>query len=174
MNNIFLTGFMSSGKTVISAELAKITGRALIDTDELVEKTEGMTITEIFFRYGEEYFRNAETKILGIAAKEDGAIISTGGGIVLREENRKIMRENGIIAALMPEFSVIQARLDGARATRPLLNEELDKIKERFYTRLPLYEQCDIEVKVSDEKSPHEFAVEIAESLKKILKEERQ
>ena len=77
--NIVLTGFMASGKTEISKILAKKLDYKLIDTDECIEKSEGTTINKLFEKYGEEYFRSLEHEVVKKAAKEDRAVISTGG-----------------------------------------------------------------------------------------------
>jgi len=166
MNNICITGFMSSGKTVVSKELAKLSGRVVIDTDEMIEKELNMKINDIFSRFGEEYFRQQETRILEMALEADDAIISTGGGIVLSEYNRKIMRRNGVIVAIIPDFSVIESRIITARETRPLLREENDKIKKRFFDRLPLYRDCDVEVNPDIGDTPTEIAEYILERIK--------
>jgi len=166
MNNIYLTGFMSSGKTVISKELSKIMKKTLYDTDAMIESELGMKITDIFAQFGEEYFRDVESRMLESVSKMNGVIVSTGGGIVLRSENRRIMHESGVIASLLPDFSVIEARLETARATRPLLNDELPVIKKRFEDRLPLYKDCDFEINVDNEHAPEEFAGMLAELIK--------
>lgn len=166
MNNICITGFMSSGKTVVSKELAKLSGRVVIDTDEMIEKELNMKINDIFSRFGEEYFRKQETRILEKALETKDAIISTGGGIILSEHNRRIMRKNGIIVAIIPDFSLIESRIITARETRPLLREENDKIRKRFFDRLPLYKDCDIEVNPDKADTPSLIAEYILERIK--------
>ncbi len=146
MNNIYLTGFMASGKTSVSKHLSKLTGRAVYDTDQLIENKLNMKITDIFEQFGENYFREEETNTLKEISAAEGAIISTGGGIVLKEENRRIMKETGIIVALIPDFSAIVSRLSNARNTRPLLMDDIEKIEKRFNDRLPLYKDCHISV----------------------------
>ncbi len=165
MNNIYLTGFMSSGKTVVSGVLAKITGRELLDTDEITEKRLNMKITDIFEQFGEEYFRDEETKTLIEVSAHTNAIISTGGGMVLRAENRKIMKNTGVVVALLPDFSVIESRLSVARSTRPLLMEETEKIRKRFNDRLPLYKDCHISV--IPESTPEATAEKILNLIEK-------
>jgi shikimate kinase len=95
--NIVLTGFMGAGKTSVSAELARLTGFARMEVDEEIERAAGMTITEIFEKFGEPRFREMETEEIKKAASRKGAIISTGGGAVMREENTDAMRANGVI-----------------------------------------------------------------------------
>ncbi len=157
MNNIYLTGFMSSGKTTVSKLLAKKMEVSLYDTDELIVNKTNLTINDIFDKFGEEYFREVETKTLDDISKKDGVIISTGGGIILKEQNREIMHKTGKIICLSPEFSVIEQRLESARKTRPLLMEETEKIKKRYYDRQPFYKDCDFEIKITNDMTPQEI-----------------
>lgn len=158
---------MLSGKTSVSGAMSKLTGKSLFDTDELIEKKLNMKITDIFSKFGEEYFREAETQILREVSMYDDVIISTGGGMVLKEENRRIMRETGIIISLLPDFSVIESRLKTARATRPLLMEDTNKIRKRFNLRLPFYEDCDISIKPNLDSTPESVAQKICELIQK-------
>ena len=95
--NIVLTGMPASGKTTISNILSGALGRELIDTDELIEKKEKMSISEIFQRYGEKYFRDAESEAVKEASSRSGIIIATGGGAILRKENIDNLKLNGTI-----------------------------------------------------------------------------
>ena len=96
-NNIVLTGMPSSGKSTIGGILAEKMGRDFIDTDKMVERKMKMPIKKIFESYGEAYFRNLETEAVKEASKHSGAIIATGGGVVLKEENIKALKQNGKI-----------------------------------------------------------------------------
>ena len=100
LNNIFIVGLMGSGKTSIGKLLAKRTGRLFIDTDSEIIKESGMTITEIFNKFGENYFRDLEYKVLSKAKLIENHVISTGGGIILKLENIKIMKNSGTIIFL--------------------------------------------------------------------------
>lgn len=165
--NIVLTGFMASGKSEISKAISKITGRPCLDTDDMVEKNEGMTINEIFAKHGEEYFRKAETEAIKQAALESNAVIATGGGVVLKNENIEILRKTGVIVNLAPEFEVIEERLEKAAATRPLLqNDDIEAVKKRFNDRLPFYANCDRQIRVVNGKTPMYYAEEILKLIK--------
>ncbi|MBQ7794435.1 MAG: shikimate kinase [Clostridia bacterium] len=161
MKNIVLTGFMASGKSTVGAELAKITARPLIDTDILIEQEAGMSISDIFATYGEEYFRDLETVACMTAAEENGAIISTGGGAVLRKENIDALRKNGVIFNLEMNEELIAQRMDEAKGTRPLMSDELSDIIARFNSRKEFYAGCDYKIPVYDGKTPTELAAEI-------------
>lgn len=164
--NIVLTGFMATGKTKISRCLAKLTDYDLIDTDEMIESGAGMSINDIFSKYGEEYFRDLETDAVKRASKMDRTIISTGGGTVLRSENINALRENGVIVNLAPDFDVIRERMEKAAGTRPLMNgQSAEAVKKRFDERQPFYDNCDIKINVTNEKTPEEHAREILRAL---------
>lgn len=164
--NIVLTGFMATGKTKISRCLAELTGYELIDTDTAVEAEAGMSINDIFEKYGEEHFRELEAAAAKKAAQADRTVISTGGGTVLRSENIEELRKNGVIVNLAPDFEVIKARMEKAAATRPLMNgQSMEAVKKRFDERQPFYDNCDIKIKVTNEKTPLEHAREILRAL---------
>lgn len=169
--NIVLTGFMATGKTKIGKSLAELSGFSLVDTDALVEAAAGMTINEIFSEYGEERFRELETEASKKAAELDRTVISTGGGTVLKKENIDALRKNGVIVNLAPGFEVIRARVAAAASTRPLMNgQSMDDIEKRFNERKPFYDNCDIKIKVTNEKTPSEHAEEILEAVNEFLK----
>ena len=169
--NIVLTGFMATGKTKIGKSLAELSGFSLVDTDALVEAAAGMTINEIFSEYGEERFRELETEASKKAAELDRAVISTGGGTVLKKENIDALRKNGVIVNLAPGFEVIRARAAAAASTRPLMNgQSMDDIEKRFNERKPFYDNCDIKIKVTNETTPSEHAEEILEAVNEFLK----
>ena len=160
--NIVLTGFMGTGKTAVGRELAKMLGMKLIELDEEIEKAERMDIKDIFSSYGEGYFRDRETEMVKRFSVEEGVVISTGGGVVLREENMTTLRENGIIVCLWAEPETILSRTVGSDE-RPLLNVENpdEKIRELLNYRRPFYEKADIMI-ITDNKTPFEIAQEIA------------
>lgn len=97
MLNTVLIGMPGAGKTSLGKLIAARKGHEFLDTDDMVEAEEGMSIPEIFQTKGEDYFREIETRMLARACKQTGKVIATGGGIVTREENRDIMRQNGSV-----------------------------------------------------------------------------
>ena len=100
MKNIVLIGMPGSGKTTAGKKLAALTGKDFADTDEIIVKSEGRSIPDIFEQSGEEYFRNAETAAVSECGKRLGIIIATGGGAVMRKENRDALRQNGLVIYL--------------------------------------------------------------------------
>ncbi len=160
MKNIVLTGFMASGKTTVGKEIAKITNKRFVDTDALIEEEAGMPISEIFENFGEGYFRDLETVSCMTAAGENGSIISTGGGTVLRKENMDILRKNGIIFNLEMTEALIAERLEKSKDTRPLMKDGLSGVIARYNQRKPFYENADFKIALS-EKTPTEIAGEI-------------
>ena len=98
--NILLIGFMGAGKTTVSKMLSKMTDMKEIDMDAYIVKKEGMDITEIFDKFGEEYFRKKETECLIEIMNESNCIVSCGGGVVVKDENVEQMKKGGKIVLL--------------------------------------------------------------------------
>lgn len=120
-DNIILIGFMGSGKSTTGIGLSYRLKRTLIDTDKMIEKREKKSISEIFALRGEEYFREKETELLRELKKEKaGRIFSAGGGMPLKEENRKLLRQLGTVVYLKVSAETVYERLKGD-TTRPLL-----------------------------------------------------
>lgn len=160
--NIVLTGFMASGKTAISEAIAQISKYTVVDTDDMIVKKAGMSVNEIFERFGEEHFRELECRAVREAAAMENVVIATGGGVALNKKNIDILRETGIIFNLAPEFNVIEERLEEARKTRPLLQQDsIEEIKKRFEDRKPFYDNCDFKIKVVNGRTPRSYAMEI-------------
>jgi shikimate kinase len=169
MKNIILTGFMGTGKSEVSRELSRILGWNAIDIDSEIEKSQKITITEIFKQSGEPKFRDIETETIKKFSKGKNIIISTGGGAVLRQENMDVLRGNGIIICLSASPETILQRTSNTN-DRPLLQVEdpLKKIKELLEFRKPYYEKADIMID-TENKTPLQIAEEIIEKVKGIL-----
>ncbi len=149
--NIALIGFMGSGKSMIAHELGKRLKRDVVATDDLAQAREGKTIHEIFKSKGEAYFRNLETEIIKEVSLRQGIIIDCGGGAVLRKENLKLLKTNGIVFYLQATPLVIYQRIKD-EGHRPLLKtpDPLGCIKELYQQRLPLYNQADYTIDAND------------------------
>ena len=124
-NNIFFIGFMGVGKTTVSDYLSMILNRSKIEIDKYIEEKENMTISQIFEKYGEEYFRNCETDVLKELNQKNNKIISCGGGIVLREENIELMKKQGQIILLTASPQTIYERVKDSKE-RPILNNNMN------------------------------------------------
>lgn len=144
MNNIYLVGFMGTGKTSVGKALAKKKERCFVDLDELIELKERRLISEIFTKEGEPYFRKVEKRVLKEVAKEKNFIVACGGGIVLDNDNIKIMEKTGKIICLAATPAVILKRTSSYRH-RPLLNVASPKkqIELLLKLRAPYYALAD-------------------------------
>ena len=152
--NIVLTGFMASGKSVCGKALAEKLGREFVDSDSAIEEKCGMTISEIFEKYGEEYFRKVEKEVIAELSLKSHAVIATGGGVVLNSDNIAVLRKNATIVNLEPSEDVIKERLSKDDGTRPLnRGQDIEQILERFKGRKPFYDNCDVKVKVTTDMS---------------------
>src|SRR2546430_6829738 len=173
MRHIFLTGLLGSGKSTVGRILAQCLNKPLLDIDALIEKEYGECISAIFARHGEEYFRSLESRILVQAVQEaGGAIIATGGGIVIRPENRVLMAEHGVRIFLQVEPQVAWQRLWAQNETqqsqeyttvsRPLLAgpDPLAALRSLLNARLSWYEEAEFTCSTLH-KSVEQVALEI-------------
>lgn len=124
-NNLFIIGFMGVGKTTVSDYLSIILNRHKIDIDKYIEEKENMTISQMFEKYGEDYFRNCETNVLKELNEKSNKIISCGGGIVLRGENIDLMKKQGKIVLLTASAQTIYERVKSS-TERPILNNNMN------------------------------------------------
>jgi shikimate kinase len=144
MANIYLVGFMGTGKTTVGKELAKAKGWQFIDLDELIELKEKRSIADIFAKDKEEYFRKAETRALKEVAREAKFVVACGGGVVLKAENIKTMKQTGLIVCLTATPAQVLKRTSGY-LHRPLLNvaDPKKQIETLLKMRQPYYAQAD-------------------------------
>lgn len=150
MANIVLTGFMGTGKSTIGKVLSRETGLRLIDLDELIEREAGMAVKDIFRERGEGCFRDMESGLVKRLADGEfgnGLIVSTGGGAVVRKENREALRSWGTVVCLSSTAEEILRRV-GDRDDRPLLNtgEKKEAIERLLKEREEAYGDCDLVV----------------------------
>ncbi len=154
MDNIILIGFMGSGKSSIGRYMEQEQGYKLIDTDEYIEYKQSDTISNIFATKGEEYFRNLETECIKelINAGTLGAVISVGGGLPVKVENRELLKELGKVVYLRASVDTLVKRLSGD-STRPLIQggDLRTKITDLFGKREAIYEEvADIVIDTDD------------------------
>lgn len=145
---IALIGFMGSGKSTVGRELARKMAYLFVDTDEEIERKAKKSIPEIFEEHGEKYFRRLEEEVLSeIIENNEEMVISTGGGIVLSERNRRILREKTITILLQAGVEELYNRLKD-ETNRPLLAVEnpQEEIKRLLEEREEYYNTADIKV----------------------------
>ena len=140
--NIYLVGLMGAGKTTIGKMLAKRLAYVFIDSDHEIEARTGVSLPTIFEIEGEEGFRKREAQVIAEMAAREGHVVATGGGAVLRAENRANLRSSGLVLYLnVPLFALYErTRLD---KNRPLLQvkDPLQRLKELHAERDPLYRE---------------------------------
>ena len=166
--NIILIGYMGSGKSTVGRKAARAVEYNFLDTDALIEKEEGMTISKLFEEKGEPYFREKETEtIRKLIAEPKGNIIATGGGLPMKEGNAELLKELGTVIYLKAETDTLMKRLSGDTA-RPLLkNGDLrEKIETMLAIRGPVYEACADLVLQTDNMSFYEIICQIEKLLK--------
>ena len=163
MKSIVLMGFMGAGKTTIGKKLAKALECEFIDTDEWIEKEQGRKISDIFAEDGEAVFRDMETDLLKrLQGREEKFVLSIGGGMPVREENRALLRNLGIVIYLKTSKEEIIRRVSGNK-NRPLLQggDLEEKVTNLMNAREQIYvETAHVEV-ITDEKNPLEVIEEI-------------
>lgn len=157
-NHLVLVGFMGTGKTTVGKILARSLSRKLVDTDQYIEEKRGKAIPDIFRTEGETRFRQYEHDILTeMIHMPKPLVITTGGGIVLRRDNVKLMTKNGWVVALTASRDTLLQRLQ-QDTSRPLLAGDLEERIDRLLAeRSTAYDFADITVDTSD-KTPHEVA----------------
>jgi len=138
----------------------------LIDVDKEIEKSQKITINEIFKKFGEPRFREIETEMIQKLSEQRNVIISTGGGAVLKQKNMDALRKQGIIVCLMATPDTILKRTNRS-SNRPLLQveEPFRRIKELLDFRRPFYEKADIMID-TEGKTPRQISEEIIEKIR--------
>ena len=132
-DNIALIGMPASGKSSVGRVLAEMTGKTLVDTDEEIVKRAGTDIPTIFKEYGEEYFRQLESQVIGDFAKQNGLVISTGGGAILKKENVTLLKQNATVYFLDRSLDLLVPTED-----RPLSSNR-EAITKRYNERYSIY-----------------------------------
>lgn len=157
---IYLTGFMTCGKSTLGPILANTLGWNFVDLDELIKENEKMDISEIFAQRGEDYFRKVETEILKSVSDKNDYVIALGGGTIVKEENLEIMKKTGKVIYLRASAEVIYKRIK-TKLNRPIFKDLvlagspkkdfIDRIETLLNERKKYYEQADLIVETSNE-----------------------
>lgn len=147
--NIYLIGFMGSGKSTAGKGIARLLRWKFLDLDKLVEADEGMPVASIFAIRGESYFRKAESKALQTVSARTRTVVACGGGTPCSEENISLMKATGVTVYLRLTVEALVSRLSRSRTDRPLLKDagqaELhDRVMELLEKRSAWYEQADL------------------------------
>lgn len=156
---------MGCGKTTVAEVFSKTYGYKKVDTDEIIVERFG-EISEIFAKFGEEHFRDLESEVAEeVANTFDNAVVSVGGGLVLRDRNALALKQNGKLIYLRARAQTIIRRLEGDN-NRPLLNGDIKaRVNSILSSRSTIYEKvADIIIDV-DELTPQEIAKKIKESI---------
>lgn len=161
--NIYLVGPMGAGKSTIGRVLVAELHLGFKDSDRVIEERTGADIPWIFDMEGEEGFRERETAVLGELASYEKFVIATGGGIILRPQNREIMNASGYVCYLTASTEQLVERTSRDKK-RPLLQVEnpRQKILELLALRDPLYRECADFIINTDRRSPKLVAQEIS------------
>jgi len=170
--NIYLVGLRGSGKSTVGKLLAQKLRWEFADQDVLIEKHAGKTIAEIFASDGEAEFRKIESEVLRQLSKQKETVVAAGGGVVLSRDNRKLMRETGVVvhldgpAELFCERIVKDSKSLHARPALTKAQSSLEEMKELAAVRAPLYEKARHHC-VSAADSPEQVTAMILDLLEK-------
>ncbi|ASK86985.1 shikimate kinase 1 [Sphingorhabdus sp. SMR4y] len=164
---IVLVGLMGVGKTTVGRRLAKRLGLDFVDADEEIEQAAGLTVEEIFNRFGEDYFRDGERRVIARLMDGERQIIATGGGAFMNPETRALIQEKALSIWLDADLDTLVKRV-ARRNTRPLLKsgDPAKILADLAEIRNPVYATAHIHIMGND--SPHEITVEkIIEALQR-------
>lgn len=164
--NIFLIGPMGVGKSTIGRQLAKLLSKEFMDTDYEIEKRTGVDIPTIFDIEGEEGFRKREAAVVEEMTSGSNLVLATGGGVILREDNRRALRR-GFVVYLSASLDTLIERTRRDKS-RPLLQntDRQKKIEELMAERDPIYRQESDIIVETDGRSAKAVAKEIVDQLK--------
>lgn len=168
--HIILIGYMGCGKSTVSVKLSYRLKQSMIDTDKEIERIQKCTISEIFATDGEEAFRQMETDyIKSLLDSKSKYVIATGGGLPLREKNREMLKQLGIVVYLRTKPETVYERIAGD-TTRPLLQCEdpLSRIKDMLSSRKEAYESCADIIVDTDDLDVNEIVEKIVDLCKEL------
>lgn len=164
--NIYLVGFMGTGKSTIGRELAKVTGRAFIDMDHEIEKRLDMTVNKIFETFGEDFFRNKEKELAFELIEKSNYVVSTGGGTIMNEEIYDAFRRSGLMICLTTDKNELLERLARTSKRPQLQSDSLEnKVEELLRERSIVFDSVPIKVNTSN-RTPMEIVGKLVKLFK--------
>ncbi|AFY42289.1 shikimate kinase [Nostoc sp. PCC 7107] len=168
--SLYLIGMMGAGKTTVGRLLAPQLGYRFVDTDDVIAKATGRSITQLFAEEGEAAFRQLESDVLAQVSAHINLTVATGGGIVVRRENWGYLR-HGLIVWLDLPVELLYNRL-AEDTTRPLLQDPdpQGKLRSLLEQRQPLYSQADLHIMVNEGETPEQIANKVIEAIPSVLK----
>ena len=167
--NIFLIGMMGSGKSSVGQSLSKYLNNTFYDLDKEIEKSFNLSIKDIFLEYGEDLFRKEEEKLLGELNKLSGLIVSTGGGIVISNVNRTILKKNKTYF-LEANIEDMYERALRRENDRPILKGmNVTQFKDLYEKRRNLYIESATKIINVEKKSTEDLVIEIVNNEKNII-----
>jgi shikimate kinase len=162
VQNIYLVGFMGSGKSVVGRALARRLGCGFVDVDAAVEARLGMSIPEVFATRGEDGFRTVETEELSRTTGSRELVVATGGGAFSIAENRRLIHDSGGVSVFLDvPWAVIASRLRSAAASRPKWVDDAHA-RRLFDDRQVDYRSASVRLRLTGDETPDEIAGRIA------------
>ncbi len=158
--NIVLVGYRGTGKSTVAKLLGERLGRNVVSTDAEAITKAGQSIPEIVEKFGWDHFRGIETEVCQTLGSQDGLVIDTGGGAILKDENVVALKANSVIFWLTAEVSTIASRI-GGDTQRPSLTGTktfVEEIEEILKERTPKYQAAADHVIPTDDSSPEQVA----------------
>lgn len=149
---IVLVGLMGAGKSAVGRRLARVLGRPFRDADDAIVEAAGMSIPEIFERYGEPAFRELERRVVAALLEERGTVIALGGGAFIDPQTRALVRSRAISIWIEADLEILVERTARKPGSRPLLarGEPRDVLRRLMEARYPIYAEADFRVKTGN------------------------
>lgn len=164
--SVVMVGMMGAGKTAVGKAVAQILGVPFRDSDAEIEAAANMSIAEIFARDGEAFFRQKESQVIARLLEEDPAILSTGGGAYMADQNRALITERGVALWIDADLEILWNRVRH-RDSRPLLKTADPKgtLTRLYELRVPVYAQADLSVQADASYSVQQMAQKVVAAL---------
>ena len=156
--SLVLVGMMGAGKSSIGRKLAQRLNLAFVDADAEIERAAGMSISDIFAKHGEPYFRAGEARVIARLLEGGPQVLATGGGAFMHPQSREAIRAKGISVWLKAEYDVLMKRIN-RRSDRPMLKTQDpgETLRRLMQERDPVYGEADVIVHSRD--VPHEIII---------------